>query len=135
MEPPEAYRPVENMRQSKHMPVVQSSLWAAICCASEVGMVPGRMSVPVAQYEQEITMQKYLIIAATILSLPSLPLADEANEDEWIDSFPIDDYTMVSEGRNRYWDLTPGRIACWKNRVRAAVSAELLPCSSAHVPT
>ena len=54
-------------------------------------------------------MQKSLIMAAALLLSASPSFPGEENNDGWMDTFPIDEYTLVSEGRNRYWSLTPGR--------------------------
>ncbi|MFQ5981790.1 MAG: hypothetical protein ACE5KS_00300 [Woeseiaceae bacterium] len=44
-------------------------------------------------------------------ALPLLALASLADDaDGWMDTFPIEKYTMVSEGQNRYWSLKPGRF-------------------------
>ncbi len=51
---------------------------------------------------------KKILILATVL-VPSLTFAQEAKDDGWTDSFPIDSYTMVSKGQNRYWSIKPGR--------------------------
>ena len=48
------------------------------------------------------------IFVATLLS--SMSTAREANDEGWIDNFPIENYTMVSKGNNPYWGLKPGRF-------------------------
>ena len=58
-------------------------------------------------------MKKNLIFAATLRS--SLAFAEEAKDDGWNDSFPIESYTMVSTGQNRYWSLKPGRYVVLGN--------------------
>ena len=53
-------------------------------------------------------MNKFLIFVTTLLC--SLAFAEEANDDGWNDSFPVETYTMVSTGnKNPYWSLKPGR--------------------------
>jgi hypothetical protein len=58
-------------------------------------------------------MKKYLICAATLLS--SLAFAEEAKDDGWNYSFPVESYTLLSTGQNRYWSLTPGRYVVLGN--------------------
>ncbi len=58
-------------------------------------------------------MKKSLIFAATLLS--SLAFTEEAKDDGWNDSFPVESYTMVSTGQNRYWSLKPGRYVVLGN--------------------
>ncbi len=55
-------------------------------------------------------MQKYLILAPALLLMASPSRPDDANGDGWMDTFPIDKYTMVADGNNRYWSLNPGRF-------------------------
>ena len=52
-------------------------------------------------------MKKFIILATTLLF--SLAFAEEASDDGWNDRFPIESYTMVSKGQNRYWSIKPGR--------------------------
>ncbi len=54
-------------------------------------------------------MQKNLIMAAALLLLAFSSRPDAATGDGWTDTFPIDKYTMVADGNNRYWSLKPGR--------------------------
>ncbi len=58
-------------------------------------------------------MQKILILATTLLF--SLAFAEEASDDGWNDHFPIESYTMVSKGQNRYWSIKPGRYVVLGN--------------------
>jgi len=54
-------------------------------------------------------MKIFLITAAALL--PFQAIAEEATDDGWKDSFPIENYRMVSKGdKNRYWGLNPGRF-------------------------
>lgn len=53
-------------------------------------------------------MKKILLIAAALLTVPAI--AQEASEEGWQDTFPIDEYTMTASGENQYWNLTPGRF-------------------------
>lgn len=55
-------------------------------------------------------MQKYLILAPALLSMSSPSLPEDANGDGWMNTFPIERYTMVADGNNRYWSLKPGRF-------------------------
>ena len=58
-------------------------------------------------------MKKCLIFAAALSS--SLALAEEAKNNGWNDSFPIESYTMLSKGENPYWSLKPGRFVVLGN--------------------
>ena len=49
-------------------------------------------------------MKKYLFLAVALL-----PLDAFTQDSTWKDDFPIDQLTMVSEGKNPYWRLNPGR--------------------------
>jgi len=58
-------------------------------------------------------MRKNLICAVTLLS--SVAFAEEAKDDGWNDSFPVESLTLVSTGQNRYWSLKPGRYVVLGN--------------------
>ena len=60
-------------------------------------------------------MQNYLILAPALLLMASPSLPDDVNGDGWMDTFPIDKYTMVADGNNRYWSLKPGRYVVLGN--------------------
>ena len=48
-----------------------------------------------------------VILAGTLIACQAL--SEDANDEGWNDSFPLETYTMVSTGKNRYWRLNPGR--------------------------
>ncbi len=48
-----------------------------------------------------------ILSAAALITCPAI--AEEADNDGWKDHFPLDNYTMVSTGKNPYWRLNPGR--------------------------
>jgi len=48
-----------------------------------------------------------VVLGGALMSYPAI--AENSSENGWIDSFPIEEYTMVSTGKNPYWLLTPGR--------------------------
>lgn len=52
-------------------------------------------------------MKKYLFLAVTLLPLEAL--TQDTQDSTWKDEFPIDQLTIVSEGKNPYWRLNPGR--------------------------
>ena len=52
-------------------------------------------------------MKKYLFLAVTLL--PFEAFAQDTQDSTWKDDFPIDQLTIVSEGKNPYWRLNPGR--------------------------
>lgn len=58
-------------------------------------------------------MRKGLIFAATLLS--SSAFAEEPKDDGWNDNFPVERYTLVSTGHNKYWSLKPGRFVVLGN--------------------
>lgn len=47
------------------------------------------------------------IACATLVAVPAP--GEEAGDAGWMSEFPIDTYTMVATGANRYWSLKPGR--------------------------
>lgn len=54
-------------------------------------------------------MDKRLIVAVALLLMQPIP-GSTANDEAWADSFPLDQYKMVSTGGNHYWSLKPGRF-------------------------
>jgi len=52
-------------------------------------------------------MNTKLLIATILVAIPAF--ADAADDDGWQNSFPLDTYTMMATGENRYWSLKPGR--------------------------
>jgi len=58
-------------------------------------------------------MNTKLLLAATFIAIPAF--ADAADEEGWLDSFPIETYTMTATGNNRFWSLKPGRYVVLGN--------------------
>lgn len=52
-------------------------------------------------------MKKYLFLAAALL--PVQAYNQETQDNTWQDDFRIDELSMVSNGKNPYWRLTPGQ--------------------------
>jgi len=52
-------------------------------------------------------MRIQLFIPAILFAFPAM--AETGDDDGWQNEFPIENYTMVSTGGNRYWSLKPGR--------------------------
>jgi len=48
-----------------------------------------------------------IILATTLISCPAF--TEDSGDDGWRDSFSLEDYTMVSTGKNPFWRLNPGR--------------------------
>ena len=48
------------------------------------------------------------LLGGALISCPVF--SQNTSENRWVDSFPIEDYTMLSTGKNSYWRLTPGRF-------------------------
>ena len=55
-------------------------------------------------------MHKYLKLAPALMLVAPPFLHAESNGEGWMDTFPIDNYTMLANGNNRYWSLNPGRF-------------------------
>lgn len=53
-------------------------------------------------------MKSILLMSAALAALPAL--AEAADEDGWQQSFPVEEYTFTSRGRNPYWSLKPGNF-------------------------
>lgn len=48
-----------------------------------------------------------ITVAATLIAVPAF--TEDLSDDTWQDNFSLENYTVVSTGKNRYWWLNPGR--------------------------
>ena len=53
-------------------------------------------------------MRSLILLSASLAALPAF--AEVAGEDGWQHSFPVEQYTFTSTGKNKYWSLKPGNF-------------------------